>query len=58
VVALLALLTRLGALDPAASPTLGPLAAPKIRNHAGTLVGRIEPAPGWPCFEPPGNGRP
>jgi L-asparaginase II len=58
VVALLALLTKLGALDPAVSPALGPLAAPEIRNHAGTLVGRIEPAPGWPHFEPPGAARP
>jgi L-asparaginase II len=57
VVALLALLARLGALDPAApdpgaQTALGDLAAPVLRNHAGRGVGRIEPAPGWPSFDP------
>jgi L-asparaginase II len=53
VVALMTLLQRLGALDPEASAALGDLAAPELRNHAGRLVGRIEPAPGWPRFEAP-----
>jgi L-asparaginase II len=48
VVALMALLNRLGALDPAASAALADLAAPIIHNHAGRVVGRIEPAPDWP----------
>jgi L-asparaginase II len=52
VVALLALLAKLGALHPGAS-ALGDLAAPALRNHAGRVVGRIEPAPGWPSFDPP-----
>jgi L-asparaginase II len=52
VVALMALLARLGALDPTAA-ALGDLAAPLLRNHAGRLVGRVEPAPGWPSFDPP-----
>ncbi len=53
VVALMALLARLGALDPAADTALGDLAAPLLRNHAGTAVGRIEPAPGWPSVDRP-----
>ena len=53
VVALVALLARLGALDPAAAAALADLAAPMLRNHAGRVVGRIEPAPGWPCFDSP-----
>jgi L-asparaginase II len=52
VVALLALLARLGALDRRASDALGDLAAPVLHNHAGRVVGRIEPAPGWPRLEP------
>ena len=52
VVALVALLARLGALDPAA-PALADLAAPVLRNHAGRVVGRIEPAPGWLSFDSP-----
>jgi L-asparaginase II len=43
-VALLALLGKLGAFDPA---TLADHARPKLRNHAGRVVGRIEPAAGW-----------
>ena len=57
VVALVALLARLGALDPAA-PALADLAAPMLRNHAGRVVGRIEPAPGWLSFEFAGGVRP
>ena len=52
VVALMALLARLGALDRSASAALGDLAAPVLRNHAGRAVGRIEPSPGWPAFDP------
>jgi L-asparaginase II len=56
-VALLALLARLGALDRAASAALAEVAAPALRNHAGRVVGRIEPAPGWPSFDlPPAAG--
>ena len=50
VVALLALLAGLGALDPGAAG-LGDLAAPQLRNHAGRLVVRIEPAAGWPSLD-------
>jgi L-asparaginase II len=50
VVALIALLARLGALEQAA---LGDFATPLLRNHAGRVVGRIEPAPGWPSFALP-----
>jgi L-asparaginase II len=57
VVAFMALLNSLGALDPAASETLADLAAPMIRNHAGRVVGRIEPAPGWPRLEANGVAR-
>jgi L-asparaginase II len=53
VVALMALLAKLGALDFSRSEALGELAAPVLRNHAGTVVGRIEAAPGWPSFDPP-----
>jgi L-asparaginase II len=53
VVALMALLARLGALDRSASEALGDLAAPVLRNHAGREVGRIEPSPGWPDFDLP-----
>jgi L-asparaginase II len=52
VVALLALLARLGVLDPDASAALKGLATPVLRNHAGRTVGRIEPAPGWPRLDP------
>jgi L-asparaginase II len=57
VVALIALLARLGALDPAAM-ALGDLAAPVLRNHAGRVVGRIEPAPGWLSFDPQATSAP
>ena len=57
VVALMALLKRLGALDPGAAAALGQLAAPELRNHAGRVVGRIEAAPGWPRFASPTAAR-
>ena len=53
VVALIALLASLGALDRSVSTALGDLAAPVLRNHAGRVVGRIEPASGWPSCAPP-----
>ena len=56
VVALMALLAKLGVLGPSAQAALGDLGAPVLRNHAGRVVGRIEPAPGWPCFAPPMAG--
>jgi hypothetical protein len=48
VVALLALLGAVGALDAAARERVGDLARPVLRNHAGTVVGAILPRPGWP----------
>jgi L-asparaginase II len=53
VVALLGLLAGLGALDHKTGAALAELAAPLIRNHAGRVVGRIEPVPGWPPFARP-----
>jgi L-asparaginase II len=50
VVALMALLAKLGALD-AAAAALADLAAPMIQNHAGRVVGRIEPTPDWPRLD-------
>lgn len=47
-VALLALLAALGALPAEASSELAEIARPTLRNHARRIVGRIEPAPGWP----------
>jgi L-asparaginase II len=47
-VALLALLQALGTLDAKASSALAHRARPELRNHAGAVVGRIEPAAGWP----------
>ena len=47
-VALLALLEALGGVPGAACAALAGTARPEIRNHAGQLVGRIEPAPDWP----------
>ncbi|MGH6901965.1 MAG: asparaginase, partial [Geminicoccaceae bacterium] len=47
-VALLALLRALGALGPEAAAALAGRARPQLRNHAGLVVGRIEPAAGWP----------
>jgi L-asparaginase II len=49
-VALVALLEALGALSREASAGLGEIARPILRNHARKVVGRIEPAPGWPGF--------
>ena len=45
-VALLALLEALGGLPAAARAALAGIARPDIHNHAGELVGRIEPARG------------
>jgi L-asparaginase II len=53
VVALMGLLAELDALDRRSATALAELAAPLLRNHAGRTVGRIERAPGWPCFAPP-----
>jgi L-asparaginase II len=50
VVALLALLQGLGALDPPAASALADRMRPQLRNHAGTVVGQIEPAAGWPAL--------
>jgi L-asparaginase II len=47
-VALGALLAALDELPEAARPGLAEVLQPALRNHAGTLVGTIEPAPGWP----------
>jgi L-asparaginase II len=49
-VALLALLDALGALEAKASATLAHQMQPKLRNHAGVVVGRIEPAATWPAW--------
>jgi L-asparaginase II len=49
-VALLALLEALGALGAEARAALAETARPELRNHARRVVGRIEPAPGWPGF--------
>ncbi len=49
-VALLALLEGLGVLTATAGAALADVARPTLRNHAGKIVGRIEPAPGWPGF--------
>jgi L-asparaginase II len=46
-VALLALLEALGALSGEACAALAGIARPAIHNHAGELVGRIEPARRW-----------
>jgi L-asparaginase II len=47
-VAVLALLRALGAFGPEASAALTERLRPPLRNHAGLIVGRIEPAVGWP----------
>ncbi len=49
-VALIALLEALGALPAPARAKLVEVARPVLRNHAREVVGRIEPAPGWPHF--------
>jgi L-asparaginase II len=46
-VALLALLQAQGALGPEAAAALAERARPHLRNHAGLVVGRIEPAAEW-----------
>lgn len=46
--ALLAALEALGWLPAAAAAALEPFARPILRNHAGEVVGRILPVPGWP----------
>jgi L-asparaginase II len=50
VVALLALLRALRALDGKAGGTLAGRMQPELRNHAGVVVGRVESAPGWPAL--------
>jgi L-asparaginase II len=47
-VALLALLQALDALDAKASAALAHRMRPELRNHAGLVVGGVEPAAGWP----------
>ena len=51
-VALVALLAALGALPAPLPSELAEIARPTLRNHARKVVGRIEPAPGWPGFRP------
>jgi L-asparaginase II len=47
-VALLALLDALGAFGPQAAAALAERMRPRLRNHAGAIVGRIEPVTDWP----------
>jgi L-asparaginase II len=47
-VALLGLLEAVGALSPGQRVALDHVARPMLRNHTGRVVGRIEPAAGWP----------
>jgi hypothetical protein len=51
-VALVALLEALGAICAPLPSELVEIARPILRNHARKIVGRIEPAPGWPRFAP------
>ncbi len=46
--ALLALLEAIGALGREQRSALDEVARPVLRNHSGRVVGRIEPAAGWP----------
>jgi L-asparaginase II len=46
-VALLALLDALGAFGPEASAALAERMRPRLHNHAGVQVGRVEPATDW-----------
>ena len=46
---LLAMLDRLQPLDDAARSTLATFIRPTLVNHAGTQVGHIAMAPGWPA---------
>ena len=47
-VALLAVIDALGGMTRQARAALAPFRAPVLINHAGTKVGRVAPAPGWP----------
>ena len=49
-VALLALLKALDALDAKACAVLAHRMRPQLRNHAGVVVGRVEPAAAWPAW--------
>jgi L-asparaginase II len=48
-VAIIAALGALGEVGKAAADALAPFARPTLRNYAGTVVGRIAPADGWPA---------
>jgi L-asparaginase II len=48
-VALLALLEALGVLDKRTTAALAARMRPELHNHAGVVIGRIEPAAGWPA---------
>lgn len=50
-VAMLALLDALGGLDSGAAVALAERMRPPVRNHAGLVVGGIEPAAGWPSLQ-------
>lgn len=54
-VALLALLRHLGVIDHARWRGLSEFSTPTITNWAGTVVGAIRPAPGWPGAEHQGE---
>ena len=47
-VAIIATLATLGEIGAAAAEALAPFARPTLRNYAGTIVGGIAPADGWP----------
>ena len=49
-VALLALLKALDALDAKACAVLAHRMRPQLHNHAGVVVGRVEPAAAWPAW--------
>jgi L-asparaginase II len=49
-VAVLALLQARDAFGPKAAATLAERLRPQLRNHAGVVVGSIEPAAGWPSL--------
>ena len=46
-VALMALLDSLGAVDESARERLNAIAKPILKNHAGTIVGHIDPGSAW-----------
>ena len=52
-VALMALLESLGAVDGEARARLQEVAISILKNHADTVVGRIEPEPDWPDLASP-----